>query len=65
MNAETKDAARIMAVQARAAHDAVSAAIRVDAELWRRKKDALADFLEELKTEEAAMAGRTIDGVKV
>jgi hypothetical protein len=60
-----EDAARILATKARTCHDVVQAAIRVDTEMWRRKRDGLDDLLDKLKREKAALNGKTIDGQAV
>lgn len=57
-----EDAARIIASQARAARDAVAAAIKVDNALFQRKKDGLGPMLEKLNRIKAEMDAKTIEG---
>lgn len=57
-----EDTARIIATQAKVAHDVIAAAARLDSEMWRRKKDGVADMLERAKKIEAEIRGKTIEG---
>lgn len=61
----TEDAARIIATQARAANDAVTAAIRMgDQDLKRKRTDKLGEILEKIRLEEqlAGKHAKTVNG---
>lgn len=62
----TEDAARLIATQARAANDAVTAAIRMgDQDLKRKRTDKMGEILEKIRLEEQYQKAKVVNGQAV
>jgi hypothetical protein len=61
-----EDAARLIATQARAANDAVTAAIRMgDQDLKRKRTDRLGEILDKIRLEEQFQKAKVVNGEAV
>lgn len=63
---DAEDAARLIATQARAANDAVTAAIRMgDQDLKRKRTDRLGEILDKIRLEEQFQKAKVVNGEAV